>query len=438
MQVAGLRAENETVSGLDRIIADVPNGEKYFTTRAGSSIARMSFAEAARWLVHTHAFDSSGIKTGAADDPRVKKGKGYPIGVAWAGCLGGVVVEGATLAETLLLNLVLHDGNGERWDLDDRPVWERDRDSGRARLHSVPAGPADLFTWQSRRIRLVHDGHHVTGVLLCNGDALEPFNRQRIEPMTAWRFSSVQSKKAGQPRHYPVQHDPDRTLWRGLTAMLGELGSRGSQQGRPFAPGVMEWVRYLIDEEELDSAYPLRLRAIGMHYINNQSVVGDIVDDALGFRAALLTTDPALRVCALRAVEIADNAVGALDNLAGTLARVGGGDPTGARHRAREQGFIALDSPYRQWLSKLSSSDDVPVYETEWQITVREVIESAASQIVAAAGPKAWIGRLIDGRHVDAGLAEIWFHHRIRKILPALFPRLSEEHAKQNKDTAAA
>ncbi|MGW5115317.1 type I-E CRISPR-associated protein Cse1/CasA, partial [Streptomyces noursei] len=104
-QVAGLRTAKDEVFSLNRIVADVPNGEPFFSMRM-PGVARLGWAEAARWLVHAQAFDPSGIKSGAVGDPRVKSGKGYPQGVAWAGNLGGVLVEGENLHETLLLNLV--------------------------------------------------------------------------------------------------------------------------------------------------------------------------------------------------------------------------------------------------------------------------------------------------------------------------------------------
>ncbi|NYN06610.1 type I-E CRISPR-associated protein Cse1/CasA, partial [Salmonella enterica subsp. enterica serovar Typhimurium] len=66
--------------------------------------SKLSFAEAARWLVHTQAYDYSGIKPGVEGDPRVKGGKGYPIGTGWSGMTGGTVIRGTTLLETLLLN----------------------------------------------------------------------------------------------------------------------------------------------------------------------------------------------------------------------------------------------------------------------------------------------------------------------------------------------
>ena len=52
MQVADLRTAKDAVSGLEKLIADVPNGEQFFTTRHGRALACIPPSEAARWLVH--------------------------------------------------------------------------------------------------------------------------------------------------------------------------------------------------------------------------------------------------------------------------------------------------------------------------------------------------------------------------------------------------
>lgn len=148
-QAAGLRAVSGEVSSLDRVVADVPNGDRFFTMRAAGA-SRLGFAEAARWLVHVHAFDSSGIKTGAEGDPRVKGGRGYPQGVAWAGNLGGVLVEGSTLRETLLLNLVAADTGNLRIASQDRPAWRG------ARLGPAETGELELAHAAVRAPRSVY------------------------------------------------------------------------------------------------------------------------------------------------------------------------------------------------------------------------------------------------------------------------------------------
>ena len=64
-QVAELRTAKDEVSRLEKLIVDVPNGAPFFTTRLGRGLARISAAEAARWLIHVQAFDASGIRSGA-------------------------------------------------------------------------------------------------------------------------------------------------------------------------------------------------------------------------------------------------------------------------------------------------------------------------------------------------------------------------------------
>src|SRR5690606_17264086 len=126
-QVADLRTSKGDISGLEKLIVDVPNGAPFFTTRIGPGLQRISFPEAARWLVHVQAFDPSGIRSGAVGDPRVKGGRAYPIGTSWAGQIGGISVVGDNLRETLIFNLVA--ASAPEIDLvsgpQDLPPWER-------------------------------------------------------------------------------------------------------------------------------------------------------------------------------------------------------------------------------------------------------------------------------------------------------------------------
>ncbi len=72
-QVADLRTASGDATGVARIIVDVANGVPYLTSRLGQASTSITAAEAARWLVHTQAFDTSGIKSGAT---RVPNGNG--------------------------------------------------------------------------------------------------------------------------------------------------------------------------------------------------------------------------------------------------------------------------------------------------------------------------------------------------------------------------
>ncbi|MEU3215404.1 type I-E CRISPR-associated protein Cse1/CasA [Streptomyces sp. NPDC006971] len=435
-QVAGLHTAKHEVASLNRIVADVPNGEAFFSMRR-PEVGRLSLAEAARWLVHTHAYDSSGIKTGMVGDDRAKSGKVYPQGVGWAGALGGVHAEGHTLRETLLLNLIptkepIFDTTAD--PKDDLPVWRRETPPGPGVLEedpSVPrpAGPRDLYTWQSRRLLLHTDGADVTGVVLGYGDPLAPVNRWKSEPMTGWRRSRTQEKKLGRALVYlPRQHDPSRAAWRGLASLLyaqrsddGTTG-RGTDESKPS--GVVKWLTLLSNESVLPERSLVRTRLVGAVYGTQQSVVDEVVDDGVTLPVILLHEKRPLHgTVAVDAVADAERAVSALGHLAGNLARATGSPPGPATNTARDLGFGALDGPYRRWLVDLAEAADPDSARAEWQAEVRRIILGLGHELLDGAGRAAAEGRVVElpgvgMRWVDSSRADLWFRTRINKVLP--------------------
>lgn len=429
-QVADLHTLSGKTSGLGKIIAELPDGEQFFTTRASADVTRLSFAEAARWLVHVHAYDYSGIKTGAVGDERVKGGRGYPIGTGFTGTLGLLIAEGQTLRETLLLNLVLR-----FWDEDDRVPWEHPQltssvDTARA----VPRGPADLATWQGRRVRLHHDGVGVVDVLLANGDPLGPQNRQRVEPLTSWRYSDPQTKKLRTTTYMPLEHQPSRSMWRGLGAILGERTTPIAAKADVAAferAELLTWLAALQGDGALARDHPLTLRAVGMTYGAQSASVAAIVDDRLALSLAVIT-DPPTRLAATEAVDATDDAVRALGQLASNVADAGGrrllpGMEDGARARAIESAYGLLDTSYRRWVARLSGEDDLVAARRAWQSEVRRIITRTASEIVEMAGIPAVTGRSVRNRYLNAAIAENYFSAALRKALPYAYPTATAE-----------
>ncbi|MEU6038637.1 type I-E CRISPR-associated protein Cse1/CasA [Actinomadura sp. NPDC047616] len=439
-QTAGLHTAKDEIASLDRLVADVPNGAQFFTMRA-HGVGRLSFAEAARWLVHAHAFDTSGIKSGAVGDPRVKGGRGYPQGVAWAGNLGGVFVEGANLRETLLLNLIAFDTDNLRVDAaDDRPAW-RHPAPGPAELDPLelsrrPAGPRDLYTWQSRRIRLVFDDEGVHGVVLAYGDALTPRNQHQREPMTAWRRSPAQEKKHKLAQVYlPREHEPGKSAWRGLGALVAGRAP-GAQQRQEAAqivrPRILDWVARLTVEGDFPQDFLVRARLIGAQYGTQQSVIDEVVDDAVTMPVVLLHERDS-RLCqeAIDAVADAENAVGVLGDLAADLARSIGADPEPAREHARTVGFGMLDGPFRDWLAKLDPEESPQSQRATWQDIARTIVARLGDREIEDAGNGAWEGRVIQtGKGQEVWLttsrADALFRYRLRKALPGTAPDLDK------------
>ncbi len=430
-QVPGLRTGKADVDGMKKIIADVPDGEPLFTTRSPNNLARITPAEAARWLVHVHAYDTAGIKSGAVGDPTVKGGRGYGSSPGWSGQIGGVLPEGGTLRDTLLLNLISYDSTDylRIGGPQDVPPWERNPD-GPKWTDRPPKGAIDLYTWQTRRVRLIGDPDAVTGVVLCKGDRIEPQNRHPVEPHTAWRYSEPQTKKHKRTTYMPRLHNSGRSVWRGLEAMLpsvvGQRGRRPSDPEKFLPPRVLYWLSDLARNGHLDPGYLVSTWTVGIEYGAQNATFTEILDDRLALRVALLRADqPALGALADDAVKDAEATAAAVAKLARNIALATGAsrDSTGPENVAREQLYALLDRPYREWLADLGLDTDRPKARASWQRTVLRHAREMSYDLVRSAAPAAWVGRDVKGQLVNVARAEAWFFAELRKALPAAFTR---------------
>ncbi|MGW1817365.1 type I-E CRISPR-associated protein Cse1/CasA [Streptomyces sp. NPDC002125] len=440
-QTAGLRTAKDEVFSLNRIVADVPNGEPFFSARM-PDVDRLTFAEAARWVVHAHAYDTSGIKTGVEGDKRVKGGKVYPLGVGWAGNLGGVYVERPTLRETLLLNLVAADTTGVRIDEQDAPAWRRDP-SGPGGAERASTGVRDLYTWQTRRLRLYFDEQGVHGVVLGYGDPLSPRNKHDREPMTAWRRSLAQEKKLREsPVFLPRDHAPERAAWRGIASLIADTlpALQGSEPPSSLRPAVLEWVARLVSEGRLERGFLVRARVIGPQYGTQQSVIDEIVDDSVSMAVVLLhRQDRRYAEQAIAAVEDADRAVYAIGDLATNLARAAGAETDGPRATARDRAYGLLEAPYRVWLRGLARTDDPYEQRLAWQRDVHKIAARFGDGLVAAAGDGAWQGRVVETKKgtewLNSALADKWFHIALNRELGSPDPSGTDPATDERTDS---
>ena len=433
-QVAGLRTAKNEASGVGKLIAEVPDGYQFFTTRAGAATTSLTYAEAARWLVHAQAFDYSGIKSGAVGDDRVKGGRGYPIGTGFTGSLGLLIAEGANLAETLMLNLVL-----DMWAADDRTPWEMPADSAAVNPQRlVPRGPADVATWQIRRIRLEHNGVHVTGVVLANGDPIGPQNRLNVEPQSSWRYSEPQTKKFGHTVYMPLEHYPERGMWRGLAATLGHGSTAGATKSGEAAyrrAGLLNWLGFLEEHEDTQRAQRVTLRAVGIGYGPQSSSVAAIVDDRLVLPLKVLADD-VVEQRAVDAVTQAEAVGRAVGRFAANIADAGGrrllpGAKDGVRDGAAETFYAAVAPRYAEWLRGLGDRDQLRAQEREWQQSMKRLAQEHVAEIASGASPAALVGREIGGHRLNLAIAESYLYVALRKALPLAFETTPSEGRKE-------
>lgn len=431
MQVAGMQAANGSTLEIKKIVADIPDGRPLFSQRSVEELDSISYAEAARWLIHLHAFDTAGIKTGVIGDSQVKSGKSYPIGTGWAGGLGGVYLEGGSLFETLVLNLCLCDDCRDScneydslWD--DQPTWEQAQKTP-GDDHRYPSGYADIYSWQSRRVRLIESRGRVARVILTNGDKLEAYNKCRYEPMTPWRRSLPQEKKLKiKPVHMPLQHQSGKAMWRGLTSLLPTIIKQVDDQF--IAPGVVLWATFLTSinaGRKLRHDGKIRIHASGLVYGVQNSVISELVDDSLYIDSSLLSEKGADAVEEAKScMEATEKAVRALGRLAERIELASGIDPqlsSGPMEAAEAEAYYELDGAFRTWLSQLTP-DSLREQREEWYADARRIIWALGRKALDNACPAALRGRSVkkNNREVwmSAGKAEALFKSDLAKALP--------------------
>lgn len=441
MQVADLRTAKDAVSGLEKLIADVPNGEQFFTTRHGNALACIPASEAARWLVHAQAYDPSGIRSGAVGDPEVKGGKGYPIGPSWCGHLGLVWLKGQDLDETMVLNLIPADTGELRgvvgssdWDT---CSWE-DPDpesavrgdfslldsSGTPRELSIPR----LLTWHSRRVRLVGGRDGVTGVVLAQGDKLAPQEMRQYEPHSLWRYSTPQSKKFKRDVYMPRKFEAGRALWRNLP---GTLPTPTMVQGvdkrpkREFMPSATLSFHYQLESSMITTEYPrvMRIQAVGVTYGPQEATFEDIYSDELTLSVAVLRAEREDLAAEIdRQVRLTEDVSRAVGTLAANLARAAGesgeGAGDGSRDRAKERFFSVVDDPFRTWLAHVDGREDAREVGRRWEDSLRRYALAIQRELVACASSSAIIGRDTGRGYMNVGIAENFFRSALEKLVP--------------------
>jgi len=441
MQVADLRTAKDSVSGLEKLIADVPNGEQFFTTRHGRALACIPPSEAARWLVHAQAYDPSGIRSGAVGDSQVKGGKGYPIGPSWCGHLGLVWLKGKDLDETLVLNLIPADAAGLRgvesstewgacsWEAAEPENAVRGDYSlldplGTPRDVSIPR----LLTWHSRRIRLVGDSSGVTGVVLAQGDKLAPQEMRLYEPQSLWRYSTPQSKKFKTDVYMPRKFEAGRALWRNLPGTLPTVTTVQGVDKQPkqeFLPSATLSFHYQLDNALIEATYPkvMRIQAVGVTFGPQEATFDDIYSDELTLSVAVMRVEREdLSAEIDRQVRLTEEIARDVGTLAANLARAAGesgdGAGDGARDRAKELFFSAVDTDFRTWLSQVDGHESARDAGRRWERALRQHATDIQAELVRGASSSAIIGRDAGRGYMNVGIAENYFRSALNKRLP--------------------
>ena len=355
------------------------NKLRLFPLYAGQSKERLSYPQAARWLLSVNGFDDTSLKP---------KEKNLPsISVGWLGSLGYIQALGNNLYETLMLNLTLLKDGREYWS-ENRPCWELEtpRSAERTKI-PCPDDPAQLLTLQSRRLLLHRTEGMVDGYFALGGDFFSKENAF-AEQMTVWRNAAKKNEPAV---FVPCRHDPARQFWREFPAVFC--------QDSGHRPGVVRWTEKLQEQRLgiLDSRRKVHFRIVGVLYAT-QNHIEDIFSDSLTFQAGLLDElSCKWQERIVREINNCEKAAQCVGYLAQDIAIAAGNKNENVGGSVRAQFYFAVDQPFRLWLQKIDANQkNYDEMELRWQAQARNIAEKLGKQMVMEAGNAALKGHRIE------------------------------------------
>ena len=400
-QVAALQNGIEfSAAKLNGEISQGENKPRLFVSYAGEEKDRLSYAQAARWLLYINGYDEKGGRPKPGNPPRK--------GVGWLGQIGFIAFQGITLFETLMRNLILLE-DGEKLCGEPTPCWED------AEVNATPSckigrldNQARLLTMQSRRILLERDPQtsFVTGFSLLGGDYIDteeisPF----IEQYTLW-------KKGKETGNRPIQflprvHEGSKQLWREFPALFRER-----------EPGVIKWNTALINAGIIPGDHMASLVAVSnVYYPKQESKVIDTYADSLSFHMEVINSLGNAKGKVILEVNGCEKVAERVGRLARDIDEAAGGSGNGAAEAARERFYFAIDRPFRQWLYELDPEQDVDGAVLAWRKQAAALARRTGRALVEEAGPAALVGRAVKEGTEQAYLAAPKAFNRFLKEL---------------------
>lgn len=431
-------AQNATPYGsmkLNGSISESNNKSRLFAERFGEAKDYLTYAEAARWLLHINAFNDNAYKESKKEETASTENS-PSLGVGWVGKIGFVCLEGQNLFETLMFNLVFLDHKRQPWK-SCTPTWEAEAPRSGARIEIVcPHDQAALLSLQSRRLLLERKSYpakikqktilipgkdgYVNGIYIVGGDFFDEVNAYS-EQMTVWT-----PVKKGSTQYKPKQHEKARKMWRDSSLYL-------PCEKNEQVPGVVRWNQFLQENRILPHEQQASLSIASIEYGGGEtcSYFNDIFSDSLKIHLNLLSEIGEAYCDTIKImIDNCDTIAGYLGEFAINILLASGGSFNNSKKnskknsnnpgkRAKEQYYYAIDLPFRSWLSELDATDDRETRDNrieEWSEQARRIAYKQAREMVDQAGLPAYIGRSVSGTYYSSSRAMERFRFKMNKL----------------------
>lgn len=394
-----VKTKSEPTKKINGAISESENKVRLFSERNGKEKDNLSNAEAARWLVCLNQYDDNSLKTG--------------LGIAWMGNFSAIIATGKNFFETLMLNFVMLNYEGEVWDIGPASWGKRRNETTNICKTAFPSDPVAILSSHSRYGKLEREGGMITKYKSQRGGSCFDWDSvTRNEQMALWKKDKSDALK--------VQKLSNKQVWREFSTIIAQ---------KEYISGLVNWHQLLIKGHLIAPDMMLCYEVVSIEYDKSlHSSVENIYADSLQLHAELLSDlGRAYRKYIIDEIEKCDKIAYHIGRLANDLFYAAGGDTkkkASPSNAAKEQYYYEIDVPFRKWLALLRVEEDATEKIREWRKEAESIAWRLAGEMAENAGPAAFVGKMISEgegknakkRYCSSSTAMNWFRYNMKRV----------------------
>lgn len=345
----------------------------HFHMTDGKYVENISFAETARWLVFNNAYSKT-IKY--KDGKSLKNAK-----IGRVGELGLIVADSDNMYKLLLLNLCALK-NGEFAWKEPRPIWEVEYKTEVGHEIIAPDNLPELYTIQSRRIRLNMSNSKIIGYMATCGNFYSKEN-DPTEQMTLLEYDKNNDI-------VPRKHNMNMEVWKEFTSLLPIIDN--------IKAGLVFWLERLTEESLIENRI-ITFQMIGLKYDKDyRFIYENEINQSLSLSLGLLNSVGEVWVGLItdqinKCKEVAKkNFYEFAHKLALHLYK----DDKTVKFKTEKikeilevEYYFKIDKAFPEWLISIEpSSSKRDIKEREWQIISSQTAEAIVRNYIASLSPQ--------------------------------------------------
>lgn len=377
--IEGSNKKDNLVKGktINRLICESDHKLAMFSPKYDENKSKLSEADIIRWLIMYQGY------TGVADKVKLETKK-YTTSKGWLYDIGGIYVNGENLFETFMLNLILVHPN-----LDtkiQKPCWEYENEEliQNYLKNKEIDNLAELYTNWSRVI-YINSELNIKKDFKFFSVKLPEINHENnfLECMTLLKYDEKEKV------YKPLKHELYKSLWRNYGLITTDKNI-----------GIRRWLDNVKNEIK---DFKINIIAISMQADNNSSSripINEIYD---GFNVEnSVFLDKNKKGWIIRINDIVEITKDILDKNYRMFVR----DLRKIRNIQKkeeqtelfiinnevEKIYLAIDTPFKNWLSSLKNEDNIEEKMNEWKCTLKNIIEKYMNAFLENANMKDYKG----------------------------------------------